>query len=681
MTTHARTHVISGGYTSDTISFETVLGGFRVYLPTPNSAVVEFEYHDAMKVADWMVAKRAALNAPPQVERYTIWPTDDDWFRICDDGAGGGRTVAERMSRKDAEMIAAALNGHAAPTDAQPQAEQPAGELLPCPFCGGEATMQWLSADWNAVQCAVQCMLCGAHGVKSKLKTESVAAWNRRAAQAEASVGAPHSDPADCPLYYDGCHCTAETLSADLALADAQVARIREAAGIACLVLAGSATLLKDSEYYASAAEAVDAKNALRAALDAAPVAVNLLAASLTHLVSEIRSARNIDDDGSGPWALMEDFETALAQAEEVLRRFPTTVDDDDARDVVESALDAAPAPVEPTWDDVTAGIAQTTGIPQGEIEDALRRHGGSGPATVEPIAGLRPIGWWHYDPTDDFNTHDTADSAEAAAQEALRRDRADAASDGEWSHWDQTEQVCWGAILGAVRESDDDDGPLYEMVSERAVTPAPVEPVPAGLVAAVRELFAARAELANGPTGPDTTGPEGWPADQRRMLKRESDALARVEAMLAGEGGEGGQWLSPDSAPLGSVIVVKTNKGRILAAQMHTTNGWCYRPDETFAIPVHTEHTPSYRPGAESEFAIGWMHITQPEAHGQWLPAGEVPTKSQPAAEMWWALMPNGEYRFVRLDYCLRHPDGHKGARWHPATPPPPPADTTEGE
>ncbi len=47
------------------------------------------------------------------------------------------------------------------------------------------------------------------------------------------------------------------------------------------------------------------------------------------------------------------------------------------------------------------------------------------------------------------------------------------------------------------------------------------------------------------------------------------------------------------------------------------------------------------------------------------WLPE---PTA---ASGTWWALLPDGTTRIVRLDYYFRHPDSWPGAKWAPAVPP----------
>ena len=53
-------------------------------------------------------------------------------------------------------------------------------DLLPCPFCGGEAYIDgtsWTTRDGKD-QSWVTCMKCGTYGPSS---TDAIAAWNRRA--------------------------------------------------------------------------------------------------------------------------------------------------------------------------------------------------------------------------------------------------------------------------------------------------------------------------------------------------------------------------------------------------------------------------------------------------------------------------------------------------------------------
>jgi Lar family restriction alleviation protein len=62
------------------------------------------------------------------------------------------------------------------PTVSDPQ--QPAFELKPCPFCGGEAKLQ-LWANWSDAQ-IVRCIACEVEtGLADDAQT-AAAAWNRR---------------------------------------------------------------------------------------------------------------------------------------------------------------------------------------------------------------------------------------------------------------------------------------------------------------------------------------------------------------------------------------------------------------------------------------------------------------------------------------------------------------------
>jgi Lar family restriction alleviation protein len=48
-------------------------------------------------------------------------------------------------------------------------------ELLPCPFCGGEADIFAPYSDWH-----VQCMSCGATGPSKVYKNRAIDRWNTR---------------------------------------------------------------------------------------------------------------------------------------------------------------------------------------------------------------------------------------------------------------------------------------------------------------------------------------------------------------------------------------------------------------------------------------------------------------------------------------------------------------------
>ena len=54
-------------------------------------------------------------------------------------------------------------------------------ELLPCPFCGGEAMPTLTAAggiEWGHVECVERD--CGAVGPTPPTTAEAIAAWNRR---------------------------------------------------------------------------------------------------------------------------------------------------------------------------------------------------------------------------------------------------------------------------------------------------------------------------------------------------------------------------------------------------------------------------------------------------------------------------------------------------------------------
>ena len=48
-------------------------------------------------------------------------------------------------------------------------------ELLPCPFCGGNAKI----TAWTPMAVSVSCIMCGAH-FNTYNKAEAIAAWNQR---------------------------------------------------------------------------------------------------------------------------------------------------------------------------------------------------------------------------------------------------------------------------------------------------------------------------------------------------------------------------------------------------------------------------------------------------------------------------------------------------------------------
>ena len=68
------------------------------------------------------------------------------------------------------------------PARAEAQDEGAAGELKPCPFCGGEAEIIHLDDDDNAGGSCVCCTKCQASGnVEFGRKENFVENWNRRA--------------------------------------------------------------------------------------------------------------------------------------------------------------------------------------------------------------------------------------------------------------------------------------------------------------------------------------------------------------------------------------------------------------------------------------------------------------------------------------------------------------------
>lgn len=56
-------------------------------------------------------------------------------------------------------------------------------ELLPCPFCGGEADTMTPEAD-DMRAATVMCMGCYCTGKECETEAQAIAAWNRRASQA-----------------------------------------------------------------------------------------------------------------------------------------------------------------------------------------------------------------------------------------------------------------------------------------------------------------------------------------------------------------------------------------------------------------------------------------------------------------------------------------------------------------
>ncbi|WP_447896799.1 Lar family restriction alleviation protein [Stenotrophomonas acidaminiphila] len=73
---------------------------------------------------------------------------------------------------------------------------QQARELLPCPFCGGEATLRMIGNVHSTRKCVVKCSGCRyertdavlRYGDEWLLKT-AIAAWNRRSAMRAAPEG------------------------------------------------------------------------------------------------------------------------------------------------------------------------------------------------------------------------------------------------------------------------------------------------------------------------------------------------------------------------------------------------------------------------------------------------------------------------------------------------------------
>lgn len=85
-------------------------------------------------------------------------------------------------------------------------------ELLPCPFCGGEAEL----VDFDLDSCFVECRKCRASQPvlwpKSTSRQDAIAAWNRRAPAIppdvretlrETLLYARRQIVANGPLYYD----------------------------------------------------------------------------------------------------------------------------------------------------------------------------------------------------------------------------------------------------------------------------------------------------------------------------------------------------------------------------------------------------------------------------------------------------------------------------------------------
>jgi Lar family restriction alleviation protein len=56
-------------------------------------------------------------------------------------------------------------------------------ELLPCPFCGGDAQTDFIEHIFSYL---IECYVCDAQGPICETKEEAIAAWNTRAA---ASIG------------------------------------------------------------------------------------------------------------------------------------------------------------------------------------------------------------------------------------------------------------------------------------------------------------------------------------------------------------------------------------------------------------------------------------------------------------------------------------------------------------
>ena len=56
-------------------------------------------------------------------------------------------------------------------------------ELLPCPFCGGEAILTSRETNYFATRYFVMCEQCHAESKNCQHKEDAVYAWNKRADQ------------------------------------------------------------------------------------------------------------------------------------------------------------------------------------------------------------------------------------------------------------------------------------------------------------------------------------------------------------------------------------------------------------------------------------------------------------------------------------------------------------------
>lgn len=59
--------------------------------------------------------------------------------------------------------------------------------------------------------------------------------------------------------------------------------------------------------------------------------------------------------------------------------------------------------------------------------------------------------------------------------------------------------------------------------------------------------------------------------------------------------------------------FLILTNKGNVMEAEPHPTNGWCYRPSELFAIPLGEWRNKTTNGGPVKEVATHWMPMPDP--------------------------------------------------------------------